>query len=181
MADNYYSDQFATYAQTVTARAAGYRAPASIGLARNYYKKARMNLDSAVALINDVYVLFKQKSSDCVHTLTMSCDGLGTALILDVGIYLVNVDGTIGTVQDINLFASGIDPSTAAVDRGECLTQVTLLGTERGLPLWQQLALGAGTDTVDPKIDYYIAAAATTALTTADTVLTFELEFTMGN
>ena len=52
---------------------------------------------------------------------------------------------------------------------------------DRGLTLWEMLAIGAGSDTVDPMKEYYIAYTVTAALTIAACTQQLEAYYNSGD
>ena len=177
----FYSNHFAPDAQSITAKQSSYRASVDLSHARVRKKIAKINMDLTGAADDDEFVLAKFKSSDVLYGIWGGWDDGGTALVLDVGLSPVNPDGTPGTSLDPNLYASGLD-GAAAADRLEAFTDGALGGSSRGLPIWESYSgEGPGALTVDPKVEYYIVAVATTALTTADNDYYFEFEYTSGD
>ena len=101
--------------------------------------------------------------------------------MLNLGLYLAGENHD-GAVQDVDLFCSALDISTAAIDRTDALVEAaTLAGTDRGKTVWEQLAVGAGTDTVDPEVWYDVVGVPSTSCATADTTIVLEAYYTAGD
>jgi hypothetical protein len=185
----YYSDNFAPAAADVSARAESYLAPVAISNAVLRKKKATVTLSSAVtAVAPDVVHLMKFKSSDRLFDLRISNVGASTTAIADVGVYVVQPDGsgslTVGGTGDALVFASALSLTGTDIDRADAFLESTRLeGEDRGKQLWElvNLSIAAPGLTEDPKVDYYISLTITTAVTGSNEVISVEADYTAGS
>lgn len=119
---------------------------------------AMIDLSTATLADEDEFRMFTMKSSDRLGQLfiTTPAAWAATTLTLDVGIWSVGNNHD-GAELDADLWINGLD-GTATLARTDHWNQSTTMvdDTNRWKPLWEQLALGAGTDTVDPIKDYDI-------------------------
>lgn len=136
----------------------------------------RITIAFANSDVGDKIVWKTFQSGHVLHALEFSDDGAGAVLAGDLGLYLKGKDGLPGTVLDVDLFASAhaMDAQTAL----DVFTEAVLGEMDRGKRLWELLAVGAGTDTEDPGLDYMLVTTVTTALTTADKVCKLVTEHT---
>lgn len=146
------------------------------GLKHMAVRRSWAVIDLALATLTDEdeFRMFTMKSSDRLGQLfiTTPAAWAATTLTLDVGLWTSN-DTHDGVELDADLYINGLD-GTATLARTDHILQSTTLGDEdRWKPLWEQLALGAGTDTVDPVVDYdvVIHVDALTTVTVADKIL----------
>lgn len=108
-------------------------------------------LDSASG---DVLRLFTMNSGDRLYSLTYGSDGgFNASSSNELGLYTHNVEHD-GAVLDVDLFGAAIDLTSAVDASTEALYLGVLGGEDRGKQLWEQLALGAGSDTTDPQVQY---------------------------
>lgn len=152
---------------------------AGVGHGRIRYKRATI---TGLPLVTtpDVLRFFSMRSGDRLFELLLSSDGGSTAGAVHIGIYLAGTNHD-GAVVDADLFASAQTISTA-LDRTDVWTESTTLdGTDRGKALWEQAAVGAGTDTSDPDVVYDICATVSTSFTVADSELVLEAYYTSGD
>ena len=145
-------------------------AQATLDLDRTHMTKpglhARMRLVTArmvVATIGgtsgDIVRCFSLPSNSRVMTMSVASEGTSTNYVCDVGVYLAG-QAHDGAVVDSNLYGA-ITPSTSitseAGEFGLDIFETGALDAEnRGDPLWHQMAVGGGSDTVDPVVDYDI-------------------------
>jgi hypothetical protein len=135
---------------------------------------------TGLCLSAEVLRFFSMKSSDRLLELMISSDGGSTAGACDFGIYLSG-NAHDGAVQDVDLFASAQAISTA-IARTDIFNESAVLQHEdRGKTLWELLAVGAGTDTVDPQVFYDICGTVTTTFTDAVSILVLEAYYTAGD
>jgi len=142
------------------------RSPPGLGHSRVYSQIARMTVGTAA--IGDELRFITLRSGDRLGHLYVSSAGTSTALLVDIGLYLhgAGINAGVGAVIDADLFATAVDVN-AGLARTDEFTEATTLDDEnRWTTLWEQAAVGAGTDTVDPQLDYDIVLTPTAALTT---------------
>ncbi len=139
------------------------------GIAHVNVKRKVVHLDfsqSTIAAAEEVRC-FTLKSGDRPFQMRWSTDSTwaGSALTADIGLYTPG-GAHDGAVLDIDLFASATD-ILATIARADVLTEAgTIEDHHRQIPLWEMLALGAGSDTTDPFLEY-------------DVVITFKTVTTM--
>ena len=107
---------------------------------------------------NDVIRLMDFKSSDRLTEIYASMDAnWGSTADFNIGLYLKGADNA-GAVVDEDLFAGQIDwaGTIARVDYFNGANG-SLDEWDRGKPLWELAAIGAGSDTVDPMVTYTLA------------------------
>lgn len=161
---NFFSDNFAD--AITDDYSASRKTPGEIGHAR--LRKKRMNIvTGAAAAIADTLVLGKFKSGDRLYDLRMSTSSAtATTGIINIGLYVaaLNHVPVAANIVDVDLFGALI-VTTTVLERTDVLVEAgTILGFSRGLTLWEMAALGAGSDTVDPMVDYDLVATFTEAL-----------------
>lgn len=143
------------------------------------YKRASV---TAMPLTTDTVRMMTMRSGDRLRSLTLSTDANSTAGAVNVGLYLRGGPSHGGAVVDADLFASAVDTTTAALDQTDVLVEAaTIVGTDRGKTLWEMAALGDGTDTSDPVVEYDIVITPSTSLTVADSILVLEAEYVAGD
>lgn len=153
--------------------------PSGIGHSRARLKIATIDTSGSNPASGDVYRMMSFKSSDRLFELRVSNDG-GHDVVTsaDVGLYTYNADHD-GAVLDVDLFDAALD-LTAAGDWDEILTDGALSGVDRGKQLWEQYAVGAGSDTSDPQVTYEIGIALT-AEPTVGGVIVMSALYTSGD
>lgn len=186
---NHYSEHFAVVSSSTVAPATAYadppiKAAPGRGMARVYRKTAHMDFSSIASggiVDADVARVFSLKSGDRITALLFQADtgfvDTGT-LTIDIGLHAVN-DTHSGAVLDVNLFAALVNlDATASEDVDAFLESGTLDGLDRGKALWELLALGAGSDTSDPFVEYDVTITfnSGTAVTAGGT-LALQVEF----
>ena len=130
-----------------------------IGHGRLRYKRAFISVNDADS--NDVLRMMTFRSSDRISGLWISSDGVPTtATNVDVGLYTHNAAHD-GALIDVDLYHSTLSLEDAN-NRLECFTGGVLTGINRGQPIWETLATGAGTDTTDPDVLYDLVITFTT-------------------
>ena len=108
-------------------------------------------LDSAAA---DVLWMFSMKSGDRLYKLEHQTDGgFSASSSAELGLYTY-AETHDGAVLDVDLFGAGQDVTSALDVATEVFDDGALGGEDRGKQLWEQLAVGAGSDTVDPFVQY---------------------------
>lgn len=152
---------------------------AGLNHAKRRYKRATLAVTTATAA-GDVLRFFKIKSSDRIIELQLSHDAdASTTVNGDIGLYTV---GAGGAVLDLDLYGDVLvapcDDLTVVIGRTETITGDVFIGgvltdVDRGLMAWEQLAIGAGTDTVDPILEYEVCLtiAAETGIVASEYVL----------
>jgi hypothetical protein len=153
------------------------------GHGRERIKRAYMNVGTAAG-IGDELRFMQFKSGDRLHELFVLTDGGCTAGAMDLGLYLSGLNHD-GAVLDVDLFCSALVLSTATVWAAAAaeimIESAVLTDQDRGKPLWEILAVGAGTDTVDPMLDYDLTGVVTTARTAAVTNIVVFARYTSGD
>jgi hypothetical protein len=124
------------------------------------------------------------KSGDRLLEMWLASDGTSAAGAVDVGLSLTGSNHD-GALVDVDLFGTAIVTSTA-MERSEALVEAALakattVKSGRGLPLWEAAAIGAGSDTSDPGVQYDILLTPTTSFTSADSIITLEAYYTSGD
>jgi len=186
MAGPFYSDNFVAQTGTAgvvgpatdnTTRTAGFHAPAGFAHGRLRVKQGRFTTSVAGVAATEIIHVMKFKSGDRLYALTNSDTGASTDTAGDVGLYVVNVDGTgtlvrTGFLGDKDLFGSAVDMNANA-NKVDLFVESAVLSPEhKGLALWQLANVGAATHTSDPMIEYYVSITVTTdAATAAETVI----------
>lgn len=113
--------------------------------------------------IGSKYKMFSLPSNARVAQLLLSCDDLGTAGAVDIGIYQTTENG--GAVVDADHFASA-QALTTALKNSDVTFESGVYGVEDiEKPLWEALGLSA-----DSKRDYDVVLTATEAIETAGTI-----------
>ncbi len=108
-------------------------------------------LDSAAA---DVLWMFTMKSGDRLYKLEHQTDGgFSASSSAELGLYTYAKTHD-GAVLDVDLFGAGQDVTSALDVATEVFDDGALGGEDRGKELWELLAVGAGSDTVDPVVEY---------------------------
>lgn len=159
MAD-WFSDHFGADGSADTAAADPITIVApGVGGNRLRVKRAEITVTDTAA--NDVLRMMTFKSSDRFYAMYINTDGgCSASSSADVGLYTYNSAHT-GAVIDVDLFDAAVDLTSAIDDLEEILTDGALGGEDRGKPLWEQLAVGAGSDTTDPGVLYDVGIALT--------------------
>ncbi len=144
---------------------------ASGEIAHARLRKKRMNLTTgATTSVSDTMVLGKFKSGDRIYDLQVSTNSATpTTGAINIGLYVaaLNHVPVAANIVDVDLFTSAL-ATTTVIERTDVLVEAgTILGFSRGLTLWEMAALGAGSDTVDPMVDYDLVATFTAALDAA--------------
>lgn len=174
MFSNAFAPLETTATQTVNLPVPGYRTNAQLHHSMETTKRPRILCDLTGSEADDKYVMAKMKSSDHISSLRVSGKGGGASLAADLGVYLVgDITGAVGTVVDVDLFASAAVLAAAA--RLDVFKEAALVDADRGLPIWELLGLSA-----DPLLEYYIAFTVTTALITADETVLLEIIYNAG-
>jgi len=131
---------------------------------------AKMVIATIGGTSGDIVRCFSLPSNSRVMTMSVASEGTSTNYVCDVGVYLAGGNHD-GAVVDSNLFGA-ITPSTSITsEAGEFGLDIFETGAlnaeDRGDPLWHQCAVGGGSDTVDPRVNYDICLTSTTTLITA--------------
>ena len=191
MAENFFSDHFNSNAVPGVTTLTGSltydsqrRANAGLGHARKRVAVARMTVGTGAVIGSELRML-QMKSGDRLGAIYVYSSGGATAADADLGIYLSGLSHD-GAVVDADLFGSALAVDTLAsfdtVEEADSFKEAaTLVDTDRWKPLWALAAIGAGTDTVDPMVNYDIVFTVTTAFTVALTELVVVVEYTSGD
>jgi hypothetical protein len=153
MAD-FYSDHYTATAASTSVDDPRIKTAPGIAHAKIHYKRGSVTTSTATAA-GDALRFFPMKSSDRLLQLMLSHTAdASTSASGDVGLYAT--DG--GAALDIDLFGdvlvSPMDDITAAIVRQDLIVDGALTNEDVGKMLWEQLAVGAGTDTTDPHLVY---------------------------
>jgi hypothetical protein len=122
----------------------------------------------------DVLVLGKLKSDDVLKKIEIVNDAITGGTDYDLGLYLIDTNGDLGTVVDADVFADGLNLSTAStrVAPLDGLTTVDIANV--GKEVWELVnAAVADTYDEDPKLEYFLALTANTIGTATGTVSAF--------
>lgn len=160
---NFYSDHYSDDGTAATGTAATtsiddprIKAPAGISHGKLRYKRGQIATTTALSA-GDVLRFFSLKSSDRILEMYLSkAVDASTSMTADLGLY---TEG--GSVLDLDLFGdvanAPFSDITVAVTRSDVLTNAgTVTDADRGKALWEMYALGAGSDTSDPLVNYDI-------------------------
>jgi len=119
---------------------------------------------SAAASSASTYHFCQVPSNARISQVLIYSDDMGTAGVIDVGIYKSTADG--GTVVDQDFFASSLDVNAAALNGVDITHESAVFGYEDAeKPLWEALGLSS-----DPKITYDVVAYVTTAVVDGGTI-----------
>jgi len=172
----YYSDNIAVSTANTTF-VPGYRPTAGIKHARSRISTARI---SALALTTDTVRMITLQSGDRLLKLELTSNGGSDAGAIDLGLYLTG-SAHDGAVVDVDLFMSAQTTSTA-IDLTDAFNESAVLDhTDRGKTMWELAAVGAGTDTIDPLVQYDIVIVPTTSFTTTASILTLIATYMAGD
>jgi hypothetical protein len=177
---SYFSDNFHVDGVTTpTASDSQKRAHAGIAGGRVRYKRAFVTIP-VTAVSTETIRFMSMRSGDRIHEMKISNPGdCGTAT-MNLGLYLPG-DNHSGTVLDADLFMSAEDMATAN-DRVDAFDESsTLDNQDRGKALWQLYAAGAGSDSVDPMLDYDITGVLAASMDTAAEEVLLEVWYTAGD
>lgn len=121
-------------------------------------------LEAGAADASDsTYRFFSIPSNARVSQVLLSCDDLGTAGAVDVGLYDTTENGS--AVVDADLFASA-QVLTTALTNSDITHESAVFGIEDSeKPIWEALGLSA-----DPNKDYDVVATVTAAPESAGTI-----------
>jgi len=131
---------------------------------------------------NDVIRMGTIPSGDRIGDIRLSSTALtATAPIVDVGLYLAGTNHD-GAVVDADLFVD--DLTLSAQDQTDAFTEATtLIGADRWKFAWELAAIGAGSDTTDPRVEYDLCILVTntsSAQATADGQVVIEVDYISG-
>ena len=150
---NWYSDHFGADGSEDSSIASPAKVVSSgVDHGRKRIARAEITvLDSAAA---DVLWMFTLKSGDRLYTLEHYTDGgFSASSSCELGLYTSSAAHD-GAVLDVDLFGASLDVTSAIDTYTETFTAGALGGEDRGKQLWEQLFVGAGSDTVDPLVNY---------------------------
>jgi len=172
----YYSDNIAVSTANTTL-VPGFRPTVGIKHARTRTDTARI---SALLLTTDVARMITVQSGSRLIKLELTSNGGSDAGAIDIGLYLTG-SAHDGAVVDVDLFASAQTISTA-IDLTDVFNESAVLdSTDRGKTMWELAAVGAGTDTIDPLVQYDITIVPTTSFTTTASILTLIATYAAGD
>ena len=181
---NHFSDQSDATRQTNAASAVitvpdvHHKIPPGMGHGRLRVKIAHSEVLLLVATADTLRVM-TFKSNDRLHALFLTIDDAGATGDIDMGLALSGPRND-GAVQDVNLFGTATDVNAAALDRVDQFAAGDLAAENRGFMMWELLAIGAGTDVVDPHVQYdLIITASELMVTLSDLVI--EAHYTSGD
>jgi len=150
---NWYSDHFgADGTDDSTIQSPADLVGAGISHGRLRVKRASITVtDNAAA---DVCWMFTMKSSDRLYALYHATDGgFSASSSSELGLYTYAATHD-GAVLDVDLFGAAIDVTSAIDTLTDTFTAGALGGEDRGKQLWELYAVGAGSDTTDPFVQY---------------------------
>lgn len=161
-----------------------YQAPADKVGSRLRYDNFHVTVPSGTDFaISDELRIGRLSSSDRIVSMRLSCGTFPASTTISLGLYDIPETNS-GAVVDIDLFASG-QVLTTALTREEALTEAaTIADTDRGKRLWEMLALGAGSDTADPRKQWDLVltwVSTNPAATGSDLDILVEVEFVAGS
>jgi hypothetical protein len=172
----YYSDNIADSSANTTL-VAGYRPSAGIKHARTRVSTARV---SGLLLTTDIARMITLQSGDRLLKLELTSNGGSDAGAVNIGLYLSG-SAHDGAVVDADLFASAQTISTA-IDLTDVFNESAVLDhTDRGKTMWELAAVGAGSDTIDPLVQYDIVIVPSTSFTTTASILTLIATYMAGD
>lgn len=175
----YFSDHFSSDGVARESVDMQKRAPAGVGHSRLRYKRAFVTIP-VDAVSTEVIRFMSMKSGDRIMDMKLSNPGdCGTAT-MNLGLYESGLEHD-GAVLDADLFMSAEDLATAN-DRIDAFDEAaTLDNQDRGKPLWELLAAGAGSDTVDPMEDWDICGVLAANMATAAEEVLLEVWYTASD
>ncbi len=160
MAGPYYSDQFTATTSGTSIDSPSIKVASGVNHGTLRYKRASITFPASITT-GEIGHFFKVKSGDRPHFLYLSTLSFtGSAQPADIGLYDAD-----GGVLDIDILgaqedaATGLDDLTVAIARVDTLASATAQMTKEsvGKPFWEVLALGAGSDTEDPLVEYWVS------------------------
>lgn len=154
---------------------------AAVGLAhgRRRTKVMRAAVGTAGMTSADELRMGTFKSGDRIYSLILSSAGTSTTYACDIGLYLSGTNHT-GAVVDADLFDAAALVSTA-IDEVDHFATGALANVDKGKTLWELAAIGAGSDTVDPMVDYDLVLTSTATGTTVIETLVIWVEFSSSD
>jgi hypothetical protein len=179
---NWYSDHFGVDGSADSAVADPVKVvSAGVGGARARIKRATITVTDTA--LGDVLWMFTMKSSDRLYALRVYTDGgFSASNSCELGLYTYNSTHN-GAVLDVDLFGAALD-LTSAVDAestAETFAAGALGGEDRGKQLWELLAVGAGSDTVDPLVNYDVCMTLSADDDATASTLALVAEYTAGD
>jgi hypothetical protein len=176
----WYSDHYGTDGDNDTSIAVPIKTvSAGISHGRVRYKRATI---TGLPLVTtpDILYFYTLHSSDRIINQWISSNGGSDAGAIDIGLYTSNSNHD-GAVLDADLFSSAQAISTAIHKTAALVESGILQHEDTGKTLWEMYAVGDGSDTVDPNVNYDICGTVTTSFTTTDSILTLECIYTSGD
>ena len=159
---------------------ATHRPGAGIGGARARVKIAFATVGTAGMTSGDELRMMRMRSSDRIWKISWASNSGSTTYAANLGVYSVAAGGT-GAVVDADLFASALALASGG-GLTECFVESGVLADEdRGLQLWELCAVGAGSETADPMVDYDIVLTSTATGTDVVEEVLIVVEYTAGD
>lgn len=153
--------------------------PAGVAHGRLRYKRIYFK-GMPLVTTPDIIRLGTFKSGDRIIEMLMTCDAVPGAGAFDLGLYEAGVNHD-GAVVDDNLFCDAQIVSSA-ITRVDKLKEAGTLGdVDRGKTLWEMAAIGGGSYTEDPLIEFDLTQVVTTSYTTGDSTQLWEIYYTSGD
>lgn len=147
--------------------------------ARKRYDRIEITVPNTAA-VNDTARLGTYRSGDRIHKITVHAgDGFTATADLDIGLAKKG-DNHDGAVIDADLFGDALDIGGGLEDAEAFIQATTLVGEERGQPLWYLANIGAGTYTADPGEEWDLLGTFLVDMTTGGR-LVVEVEYTSGD
>ena len=172
----WFSDHYSSGSSVSALPATPVRPGAGIGHARKRYKRAQITVPNAVAS-NDVFRLMTFRSGDRITDIRVHAgDGFTANANLQVGLYKSG-QAHDGAVIDLNLFAADLDAGGGLEDAEAYIQATTLVGENRGEPLWFLANIGGGTYSADPDEEWDLLGTFLVDMTTGGTIVV-EVEYT---
>lgn len=120
-----------------------------------------------------IYRMARLRSSDRISQILLANDAITSGTDYDVGVYRTAADG--GAVVTKDVFADGLDLSSAVAMRDVAYNDQAADISEVGMRIWERLGL-----TVDPMVEYDICITANTVGSAAGT-LAMVVRYCQGN
>jgi hypothetical protein len=124
--------------------------------------------------------MMRFNSGDRIWKLSWASAGTSTTYAANLGLYLAGSAGD-GAVVDADLYASALALATGAGLTETFVESGVLTDEDRGKTLWEQAAIGAGSDTEDPFVEYDLVLTSTATGTGAVEEVLVIAEYTSGD
>lgn len=119
--------------------------------------------------VGSIYAICRIRSQDYIDKIRLDCPDIGTTTAADIGLYAIASDGTVGTVVDVDHYASAVVLNAGALSNSDVTFEAAAAGgliTNAEKRVWECLGLSA-----DPKLEYYVCLTLTGAADAAGTAL----------